>query len=387
MPWSDASAPDGPARETHTDRRVAQQSRTARTAEATSIGEGGIVVKGGRIVAEYPSGRGAAIFGPLFREDTGEPYGHGFLVQADDDAQGRDVFIAKYFNGRRLVYIGNDPGEDNAGSADVFVSNSVRTGLHSQGEEMRIQAHHGGPVRIYGGGTGTGASSVTIATFEGGLLKLQTADNGDIEVLSDDRIWFFADGDIDADANGHIRLTADGTAAIGGGAGVFLQPESGAGVANVRMDTTTGRITYVPSTVRAKRDIQDLTVNIDTVLQLRPRTWLPGPGRRHCPEWLHASHTDPEQCCDGKTVEPPADAPREVGFVAEELDELGLGDFVEYDTEGLPASIRYDRLTAALVPLLQRQQGQLDALADKLEQLTARVTGEEHAPDTDTRRQ
>lgn len=372
MLFSDATAPDQIKRDLQDEKRRSQQARTARTAEATTIGEGGITVKGGTIAAQYPSGRDAAKFGPLELVSTGAPDGHGLLVQADDDGLGRDIFRAKYSaNSRRLVVIGQNPEADASGAIDWFVADAVQIDLHSHGSELRIQSHHGGDVKILGGDNTTAPGNVEIYTYDGGDW---TAD---------------IDGDIDFDANGTVLIQGDGTmqllcdgqAALGGATGTFLQPESGAGVANVRMDTATGRITYVPSTARAKRDIQDLAIDVDTVLQLRPRTWLPGLGRRHCPEWVHANHTDPSQCCDGDTVEPPADAPREVGFVAEELDELGLGEFVEYDHEGLPASIRYDRLTAALVPLLQRQQTQLDALTEKLEQLAAHTAGQEPAPE------
>jgi hypothetical protein len=45
--FSDASAPDGPARENHTERRRSQQARTARTAESTTISEGTFRVANG----------------------------------------------------------------------------------------------------------------------------------------------------------------------------------------------------------------------------------------------------------------------------------------------------------------------------------------------------
>jgi hypothetical protein len=353
--------------------RKGQQARTARTAEATAIGENGITVKGGTISAQYPSGRGAAVFGPLTYEDTGLPGGHGLLVQADDDDAGRDIFRAKYENGRRLVFVGQNPSGDGSGATDVFESHSDKISLNTHGEELRIQANRGGPIRIYGGGTGTGASSVTIATFEGGLLKLQTVDNGDLQIVSDDRLWLYADGDLDGTVNGNITFLADGTAAFGGDGGTFLKPQSGSGTANVRMDTTTGQITWVASTERVKTAIEDLVVDPSVVLQLRPRTWLPGPVPRQCPEWAHAQHGESE-CHAGEMLDPPEDAPREVGFVAEELDALGLTEFVEYDAEGLPISIRYDRISAALIPVVQQQAQQITALQDALAALTERVT-------------
>jgi hypothetical protein len=350
------------------DRRKGQQRSTARTAEATTIGKDGIVVKdggnitveGGSIRAQYPSGRPAAAFGPLVLEGTDVPDGHGLLVQADDDGDGRDVFRAKYANGRRVVIIGQTPGEDTAGAVDHFLTDALLQNHHSHGSEgFLIHGHHGGNVRIL--------------SSDGGLIRVQSSDNADIEILSDDRLWLFADGNLDGTVNGNITLLADGTAAFGGDGGTFLQPQSGSGTANVRMDTSTGQITWVASTERVKSDIQDLDVAPTVVLQLRPRTWLPGPVPRQCPEWAHAQHAG-DECHAGEMLDPPADAPREVGFVAEELDALGLTEFVEYDAEGLPISIRYDRISAALIPVVQQQAQQITALQDALAALTERVT-------------
>lgn len=361
MTWSDASAPDGPARDTHTDRRKNQQRSTARTAESTSIGAGGIVTKnGGRIEARHTNGVTGVLFGEVPQESHPEvPHGTGLYVWSQNGTP--MWWVTHASDGRTEMVTGTD---------EVALQR-----MWFRVDEFRNTVH--------------------------GVFNVQTVDGANLELLSDGRLWLYADGNCDMDVNGNFDVDAQGTVqisspsltqilsggdtAIGGSTGVFLQPESGAGVANMRIDTTTGRVTYVPSTARAKRDIQDLTVDVETVLRLRPRTWLPGPGRRHCPEWVHANHTDPAQCCDGKTVEPPEDAPREVGFVAEELDELGLGEFVEYDPGGLPASIRYDRITAALIPLLQRQQAQIDSLAEHVQQLATRV--QDHNPTDTTGRQ
>lgn len=389
MPWSDESAPDGPARDIHTDRRVGQQTRTARTAEATAIGAGGVVVDGGDITvktggsisAEYPSGRAAAFFGPLIFQDTGVPDGHGLLVQADDDDAGRDIFRAKYSNGQRRVDIGENPGDDGAGAADVFVANSVRVGINSQGEELRIQAHRGGPLRIYGGGSGTGASSISIVTFEGGLLKLQTVDNGNIDLTSDGNIDGDANGDIIFDATGTGQIHGDtlaqvtslGQAALAGQGGSFILRQDTGLAANMYMGTD-GRVYRSTSSLRYKTDVQDLSVDPDVVLQLRPRSWIHKPVPQ-CPDWLHEQHGDNGTCpAMQETPEPDPAAERVVGFIAEELVEIGLADFVEFDAEGQPEAIYYDRLTAALIPLVQQQQAQITAVTERLTALEAALT-------------
>jgi hypothetical protein len=115
---------------------------------------------------------------------------------------------------------------------------------------------------------------------------------------------------------------------------------------------------------------------------------MPGAIPRTCPDWLHEKHADDAHCpAEKEPACPDPNARRQVGFVAEELVDLGLSDFVEFNADNEPEAIYYDRLTAALVPLLQRQQEQIDDLTQKLEQLTARVAGQEHAPEPNTRRQ
>jgi hypothetical protein len=363
MLFSDAGANDGIRQELLELRRRIDALYTARTAEATTISDGGVIVEGGdgitvkdggQISAEYPSGRSAAKFGPLVLEGTAVPDGHGLLVQADDDSDGRDVFRAKYVDGKRYVYIGETPGEDASGAVDAFVADAVAIGLHAHQDELRLQTHDGADLLMYVNGD---MDMVVDATWDANIT-------GNLD--------FDAQGTALVQSNTTMQFLCEGQAAFGGTTGTFLQPASGTGTANVRMDPTTGLITYIASTERSKADIQDLQVDIDMVLQLRPRTWLPGTVQRQCPEWLHVTHTEETDCHAGELVDPPEDARREVGFVAEELDALGLADFVEYDAEGLPSSIRYDRLTAALVPLVQRQQAQITALAERLDALEQR---------------
>lgn len=390
---SDAAVPAGDVvRELVQVKSDVAQARTARRGEATSVGTGGMrfhsggsatfeggggvivrdggdigVAEGGRLYATYPSGNEAVKFGHLIFVETGEDSGYGLLVQTDSDdpLERQDIFRARLHDGERRVIIGQTPAP--AGAVESFASHTL------------AQSHY---------------------TY-GGTYLIQSTDDGDVNILSDNRLWLFADGNLDADVNGNLdadvggnldidaqgtaliqsnttmQLLCEGQAGLGGTTGTFLTPESGVGTANMRIDTTTGRVTYVASTARVKVDIQDLDVDPSVVLRLRPRSWMPGPTTRQCPEWMHANHKDESDCSAGQIVDPPEGSVREVGFVAEELDAIGLGDFVEYDADARPASIRYDRLTAALVPLLQQQQAQIDALTQRLDALDTPTTGQE----------
>jgi len=194
-------------------------------------------------------------------------------------------------------------------------------------------------------------------------MTLQSTSDADIEILSDERLWLYGNDEVRVSCpNGPVNVFATN--------GFYLSPISGAGNAELRMDTSTGQVTYtaISSTRRAKRDITDLDIDPAAVMQMRPRSWLPRPQVAQCPDWMHEQHGEGE-CRAGEVIESPEDDIRQVGFIAEELDEIGLGDFVQYDDEGLPAAISYDRLTAALIPVLQQQQAQIEALTARLDAL------------------
>lgn len=60
------------------------------------------------------------------------------------------------------------------------------------------------------------------------------------------------------------------------------------------------------------------------------------------------------------------DAPVEVGFIAEQLDEVGLGQYVNRDEDGTPHGIAYDRLTVPLVATAQQLSRRVRDLDDRL---------------------
>ncbi len=54
--------------------------------------------------------------------------------------------------------------------------------------------------------------------------------------------------------------------------------------------------------------------------------------------------------------------PVELGLIAEELDEAGLGFFVYHDEAGTPEGIEYGMLTVALLAIARRQRDEIDAI-------------------------
>lgn len=161
------------------------------------------------------------------------------------------------------------------------------------------------------------------------------------------------DGFVAANAEGDIavfRIDEVGNAVLTSSIQSVLLPyQSTASAANTRI-LLNGQIQMVTSSLRFKQDIEDAEIDPETVLKLRGRTWR--------------SRDDVEK-------DPETDV-RYVGFIAEEVDEAGLGIFVDYDDEG-PFAIQYDRISVALLSLARSQQQRLDKQQQQIDDLTARL--------------
>ncbi|MFB2596599.1 tail fiber domain-containing protein [Herbiconiux sp. P17] len=60
------------------------------------------------------------------------------------------------------------------------------------------------------------------------------------------------------------------------------------------------------------------------------------------------------------------DAPRQIGFIAEELRDLGFIEFLSYAPNGELEGINYSRLTTALLVLGQQQEARLQRIAERM---------------------
>lgn len=104
------------------------------------------------------------------------------------------------------------------------------------------------------------------------------------------------------------------------------------------------RTSHVNSSLRYKTDIRLLEFDVDAYLALEPRFY------KYKPEIVSEK-----------------DALLEFsGFIAEEFDAAGFKDLVDYDTEGRPDAIKYDRLTAYLHLIVRDQNKRIKHLEEKL---------------------
>jgi hypothetical protein len=117
--------------------------------------------------------------------------------------------------------------------------------------------------------------------------------------------------------------------------------------------TNTGRAVFIASnglfgigasSERFKENIVDANIDTASVLDIRVR------------KFNYKKSFDENQ-------------PEDIGVIAEELEALGLIDFIYYDAEGIPDGVAYEKLALALIPVLKMQQSQIDSVVARLDEL------------------
>ena len=103
---------------------------------------------------------------------------------------------------------------------------------------------------------------------------------------------------------------------------------------NMQYNSTTGEIGYDNSSRRYKINIQTLKDDWFKILEARPVRYT----RPDSPDYW------------------------EYGYVAEEIDSIGLTNLVGYDAEGIPDDVKYDRMVLYQNEILRIQQSRIDQL-------------------------
>lgn len=160
------------------------------------------------------------------------------------------------------------------------------------------------------------------------------------DTSGDDRVWFATPNDGDmilgprggGSYMGSFTLKCDATTASAG---------------NLFLNTANYRIYRSTSSIKYKVNVKDAGLDLDALKKMRPVTFN---DRAEYQAWL-----------DNKRQ---GEKPTEyVGFIAEELEELGLSHFIQYHGEtGKPDGIQYDRLTVGLLALVQDLYARVEAL-------------------------
>ena len=114
---------------------------------------------------------------------------------------------------------------------------------------------------------------------------------------------------------------------------------------------STGLIGNLTSSIRFKQDVEDFYVDSEKVLQLEPKTYY--------------YKTDVEQNGENAT--------KQIGFIAEQAQELGLEYLYQKDEQGIPNYFAYEKLPTYLLGVIKNQQQLIESLQTRIEQLESKV--------------
>jgi len=120
--------------------------------------------------------------------------------------------------------------------------------------------------------------------------------------------------------------------------GVYNNAAAATNAVNV---TTAGVVYRSTSSLRYKEDVKDAEYGLVDVLKLRPVTYK------------------------NKNKELAGDR-RYAGMIAEELDESGLGLFVQYDDQGRPDNIHYANMVSLAFKAIQDLSAQVEELKKRI---------------------
>lgn len=199
-----------------------------------------------------------------------------------------------------------------------------------------------GVVPIANGGTGSATQNfvdLTTAQTVGGAKTF----SGNVRMQSGTVIGQFRVGGLAADGfitTNEIQVSGLTTTGV-----LRIESVSFGDRRNLQWDDETKGLFQDNSSRRYKENIRPLTVDFARLLQAVPMAYTrPGSPQR----W-------------------------EIGFIAEEMDALGLTELVEYDKEGRPDGVRYDKVPLYLTRLAATQQQELNQLKTENATLKARL--------------
>jgi hypothetical protein len=173
-------------------------------------------------------------------------------------------------------------------------------------------------------------------------LNLRGANGAGVTVWND--LYLLGDAGARVESTQEITIDSDNDVILDPGAGntVNLKNDGAAydrtssSAANVFMYTT-GQIFKSTSSLRYKTDVQDWSPGM-AALELRPRSWV-----------------------DRNPIDPELPLQRYYGFIAEEVEQV-LPEMITVNEFGEPESVQYERIAAALVPVIVDMMNRIEAL-------------------------
>ena len=180
-----------------------------------------------------------------------------------------------------------------------------------------------------------GSAALTIRGTSGARIIGDSATAANFRFCADQCANGVDISDIRVPDGGGFHFYVNNFATLGAAVSVSgIYGETTASAANVFVDSN-GLLQRSTSSARYKADIQPFTGGLADLLRLQPKSFL-SKGER--------------------------DGPRHLGFLAEDLDDAGLYSLVNYDAQGRPDAVQYDRLATYLVNAVQELAADLDTL-------------------------
>lgn len=106
----------------------------------------------------------------------------------------------------------------------------------------------------------------------------------------------------------------------------------------------------------------------ESILDLQPKNWYSKKESEYLAEILDKAGGDPSRA-ELLPEEDPAPLRATPGLIAEDVESVGLSDFVEYDLDGEVHALYYDRLWVPLIPIVRRQRDEIADLKTRLQAL------------------
>lgn len=184
----------------------------------------------------------------------------------------------------------------------------------------------------------------------GGGTQFEIRSNRDI-MLWGRELWTLGSGNVIHSNSADILFQPSGNIQFGAtGGNIFHKYGSATSSPNAVVGTDGRLYRSSASSRRYKYDIRPLEHDPKDVLKLQPVTWHD--------IWQDAADEN---------------KPRIPGFIAEDVHEAGLTEYVQYDDEGRPDGLNYDRMAAALLSVLKDHEKRITELEAKVADLEARL--------------
>ena len=218
-------------------------------------------------------------------------------------------------------------------------NNEIQAVDNGTANGINIQANGGSTTIGAGGGAVTLASgngNVSIATGTGNVTLATGGGDVTVGTLSTNNSFILGTSGTGTPLT---RFYYKWGYAAGGGGGI--------GTARPLSIASSGLVGYTTSSRQFKQDIADLSIDVHSVLSIVPKQFK--------------YNVDVERL--GSAAE------MAYGFIAEDLDELGLTPFVDYDESGNVFGIDYSKYVVALQAVARHQASQIQLLSDRLDAL------------------